>query len=260
MASADPNSPRDAPPSPPQRRSSFVDMFNPRGSISSQSQPPRRLSITTLGLSTLPNAQSSPFSAMRTRAESVSSANSNSVDESPFEDDNASQSGSNSNSVPATPFTRRMSFGAQRTLRGSTGGGMNAAGNSGNANGRAPISSTGFANKASASSQSSKSRGLSCCSSSLSCNPSEGQSLCRIHWLTINSSEGYDFAEKLRARAERTSISNGFAGGLNQTPTSQPHQRSKSVAVMEPPKVEAPKQQRPDAFQERILKGDFYMD
>lgn len=39
--------------------------------------------------------------------------------------------------------------------------------------------------------------------------------------------------------------------------------RSKSVAVMEPPVREMPKpkeQVRPDHFQERILKGDFYMD
>jgi len=44
---------------------------------------------------------------------------------------------------------------------------------------------------------------------------------------------------------------------------SQPplHQRAKSVAIMEPPVREMPKQPRvPDAMQERILKGDFYMD
>ena len=37
--------------------------------------------------------------------------------------------------------------------------------------------------------------------------------------------------------------------------------RAKSVATMEPPVREMPKEQkRPDHFQERILKGDFYMD
>ena len=50
------------------------------------------------------------------------------------------------------------------------------------------------------------------------------------------SPEGFDFAENLRARAER-----------------------KSAAVLEPPR-ELPKPKAPDAFQERILKGDFYMD
>lgn len=79
--------------------------------------------------------------------------------------------------------------------------------------------------------------------------------------LTLSLLEGYDFAEKLRARAERSSISNGYLAQVNPSPpTSQPHQRSKSVAIMEPLKAETPKQQRPDAFQERILKGDFYMD
>jgi len=39
------------------------------------------------------------------------------------------------------------------------------------------------------------------------------------------------------------------------------HQRAKSVAIMEPPAREMPKQPKvPDAMQERILKGDFYMD
>lgn len=76
--------------------------------------------------------------------------------------------------------------------------------------------------------------------------------------------EGFDFAESLRARAERSSISGGFSGFVaNQQNNQQqlPHQRAKSVATVEPPKAELPKQQaRPDAFQERILKGDFYMD
>lgn len=74
------------------------------------------------------------------------------------------------------------------------------------------------------------------------------------------SAEGYDFAENLRARAERTSISGNAGHTMPQLPLA-PHQRSKSVAVMEPPKSELPKQRQvPDAFQERILKGDFYMD
>jgi hypothetical protein len=39
------------------------------------------------------------------------------------------------------------------------------------------------------------------------------------------------------------------------------HGRAKSVAIMEPPVREMPKQPKvPDAMQERILKGDFYMD
>ena len=68
--------------------------------------------------------------------------------------------------------------------------------------------------------------------------------------------QGYDFAENLRSRAERSSVSS--TGGIPQPAT---HQRAKSVTVMEPPQREMPKQPKmPDAFQERILKGDFYMD
>jgi hypothetical protein len=180
--------------------------------MSQQGQGPRRLSITTLGLSTLPGAQSSPFGNMRNRAESVSSANSGSVDESPFEDEPASSpSAPNSSSVPQTPF-RRMSFGAARALSG--GRGPTSAGRDG-----APTSAGG-----------------------------------------ANGNEGFDFAENMRARAERSSISSGAFGGFAQMGANQPHNRSKSITNMEPPKSELPKQARPDAFQERILKGDFYMD
>lgn len=71
--------------------------------------------------------------------------------------------------------------------------------------------------------------------------------------------EGYNFAENLRTRAERSSISG--ASSLATSPTTAMHHRAKSVAVMEPPAKEIPKAARvPDAFQERILKGDFYMD
>lgn len=69
--------------------------------------------------------------------------------------------------------------------------------------------------------------------------------------------EGYNFAENLRNRAERTSVSSAHPIH-SQAPT---HQRAKSVAIMEPPVREMPKQPKvPDAMQERILKGDFYMD
>lgn len=83
--------------------------------------------------------------------------------------------------------------------------------------------------------------------------------------------DGYDFAERLRARAERSSVS--------AASYAQPHHRSRSSAAdasaaaaaaaaaaapkrAEPRSVAAPKarQTPPDAFQERILKGDFYMD
>jgi hypothetical protein len=203
---------------------------------------------------------------MRARGESVSSANSGSVDESPFEEDTASPNPNTAASVPSTPFSRRMSFGAARTLGRngptSAGGGGGQNGGNNNGNGRAPgssPSSVAFKNKASASSPSgaAKSRGLSCYSfGSLSPTRRSFGNFTDSY----GDTEGFDFAENLRARAERSSISSGMFGGTGPQSPQMPHNRSKSVA-MEPPKSELPKQTpRPDAFQERILKGDFYMD
>lgn len=87
--------------------------------------------------------------------------------------------------------------------------------------------------------------------------------------LTSSSSntggEGFNWSDNFRSRAERTSsIAGGGLYGYNGSPPgSLKHDRSKSVAVMEPPMRDIPKpkeQVRPDHFQERILKGDFYMD
>jgi hypothetical protein len=92
----------------------------------------RRLSLTTIGLGASPN-QTSPFQHPRNRAESISSANSGSVDESPFEDDYAPTTSATS-SNPATPFARRLSFGARalRDVRQSNG-------SIGNQNGRPSV-------------------------------------------------------------------------------------------------------------------------
>ncbi|KAF1953964.1 hypothetical protein CC80DRAFT_134095 [Byssothecium circinans] len=186
----------------------FQDLFGRQGSVGGQGGAPpypgpitsaavnaqrRRLSLTTVGLG---SPQQTSFQN-RPRTESLSSANSGSVDESPFEDDPA-PSASSANSNPATPFARRLSFGARalRDVRQSNG-------SVGNPNG-----------------------------------------------------EGYNFAENMRTRAERTS-----ASGPRPILSPPAHQRAKSVAIMEPPVKEMPKQPKvPDAMQERILKGDFYMD
>ena len=61
------------------------------------------------------------------------------------------------------------------------------------------------------------------------------------------------------SRAQRsssiTSVPNAPAAPVRD------HQRAASVAVAEPPVKEMPKAPKaPDHFQERILKGDFYMD
>lgn len=232
----------------------------------------RRLSLTTIGLGAAPG-QTSPFQNPRTRTESISSANSGSVDESPFEDDYA-PSNSATSSNPATPFARRLSFGARalRDVRQSNG-------SVGNQNGRPSV------HKAS-SPPTGRGRGLSSLSRSLPSplsllvgplSPRSSRSASISHiWPPIaehvtehsersfddniltspTTGEGYNFAENLRSRAERGSMS-----GPPPMLGSHGHQRAKSVAIMEPPAREMPKQAKvPDAMQERILKGDFYMD
>lgn len=71
-----------------------------------------------------------------------------------------------------------------------------------------------------------------------------------------SNDSGYNWADNFRNRAERSASINSMSG----SPTNA-HVRAKSVATMQPPPVsEVPKANVPDHFQERILKGDFYMD
>lgn len=74
---------------------------------------------------------------------------------------------------------------------------------------------------------------------------------------TSNGESGYNWADSFRNRAERrSSIASSGGGSPNLS-----HVRAKSVAVMQPPPVKEVRQPNvPDHFQERILKGDFYMD
>lgn len=69
-----------------------------------------------------------------------------------------------------------------------------------------------------------------------------------------------NWSDQIRSRAERSA-------SLTQrqpAPTSAPaldHHKAASVAIPEQPVKEMPKApKKPDHFQERILKGDFYMD
>lgn len=86
----------------------------------------------------------------------------------------------------------------------------------------------------------------------------------------------FNWSEKLRSRAESSisgsrgsfSFGNGFGTSPPRANTMQGQDRAKSVAEMPAPpaqsppprKPKQPERQKPDAFQERILKGDFYMD
>lgn len=225
-----------------QRRSSitsgaFTSLFQRSNSISTgpsvfpgpvtaagpMSDQRRRLSITTLGLSgTSPNnaASATPFSIRRGSMSTNNSDCENAVDE---DDMTPARTG------PTTPFTRRMSFGAQamRNLRAPAG------------------TSPGSSND-----------------------------------------QGFNWSEQLRSRAESTvasasrpsfSFGSGSVSGLSTSPprgntggggpppsaAMVHHDRAKSVSDMPAPPAQAPRArqpQKPDPFQERILKGDFYMD
>lgn len=263
------------PSSPRARRGSLVDLFGggPRSSMtrpaennSPPSQPgpitkaaaqaqQRRLSLTTLGISGGPT-QTSPFGSLR----SSSSVNRDSIDESAIAEDDGPGRDSNNGNQPTTPFARRTSFGAKalRDRMGSfSGQGEKSPGQNGT---KSPPASSNTSNRAQSGTIST--RGLSL---ALVLPLFENSSTFDLHTtLTLlsyvgPSNEGFNWSDNFRTRAERTSI----AGQTGVSPPGANHSRAKSVAVMEPPPVEAPKPKekaRPDHFQERILKGDFYMD
>lgn len=268
------------PRSPPRRRSSFAgqtfaDLFgarprtntggeaagsppNPNGPITAAAAQAsrRRLSLTTLGLSGAGNnnnGPASPFGSLRGRRESISSANSGSIDESAIEDE-PSTGTTPQQSQPTTPFARRMSFGA-RALRDVKAG----EGNKGN--GSPPQTSAGVAGgrRKLDAPTAAKSRGLSSSiySYRITARLRPGHFADRLRFL----GDGFNWSDNFRSRAERSSI--GGAGGTmtGAAPAGGGHSRAKSVATMEQPVREAPKPVNvPDHFQERILKGDFYMD
>jgi len=79
---------------------------------------------------------------------------------------------------------------------------------------------------------------------------------------------GFNWSEQLRSRAE-SSVSQTQRPSFSTPNAAKPHDRNKSVSEMPTPPVAVPPpaaapprpmSKKPDAFQERILKGDFYMD
>lgn len=83
----------------------------------------------------------------------------------------------------------------------------------------------------------------------------------------------YNWSEQLRSRAENTVTGSrhNFGAGVSSSPPrgSVHHDRTKSVSDMPAPPQQAasikpkqpePERMKPDPMQERILKGDFYMD
>lgn len=75
---------------------------------------------------------------------------------------------------------------------------------------------------------------------------------------SIGNGEGFNWSEALRSRAERAPSIGGPASP--SATRHSPHQRATSIASMESPGREIPKQpkhNKPDFFQEKILRGDF---
>ncbi|KAL8694149.1 MAG: hypothetical protein Q9218_001146 [Villophora microphyllina] len=208
-----------------------------------QAQQRRRLSITSLGLSgSLSGSptQASAFARARQGSISTNASNNTSIDENAIEEGDAPPLSAS----PTSPFARRMSSGARALREVRTG--------SGNNNGR---SSTASNNAPSV-----KGRGLS--SEIPTNNP--GCLMGNMLIETIRIGEGFDWSEQLRSRAGRSS-------SITSPPTSAPavSQRERQAAAPLPPPSEVPAKRTsrlfssdrvPDHFQERILKGDFYMD
>ncbi|ESZ97982.1 hypothetical protein SBOR_1653 [Sclerotinia borealis F-4128] len=232
----------------------------PINTATSQDQK-RRMSISTLGLSGASPTQSSAF-PFGGRRGSVSTAGSESIDESAIDDDDGPL-----RSNPTTPFTRRMSFGAQalRTVR--TGNG------SPGTNGRTPAYTTSTLSSIPAGSQGGgrktppKSQSQQASTQSKPRTPSDFVSSARP------GEGGFNWSEQLRSRAEST-VSQSQRPSMSTSPPNNQrfhvpmHERAKSIGDAPSPPTSAippaappkPARKQPDAFQERILKGDFYMD
>lgn len=253
---ADENSQPPTPPSPSNRRSSFSpgqkfsEMFSrsPTGgsgatnaypgpiataAANAQSQHRRRTSISAL----LGTSPTQPFFSARNRAESLSSSGNNSIDESAIEEGDAAPPGQSPNST----FGRRLSFGA-RALRDARAG-------NGNNNGRPP--STIDESSPSAPGGQGGGRGSP---KQMSPGGNFGKRL--SNQFHTRSGEGFTWSEQLRSRAERSSSTTTGPMTAREPPRSAP------PAAETPPTPKPVKKERPvpDHFQERILKGDFYMD
>ncbi|RDW64184.1 hypothetical protein BP5796_10686 [Coleophoma crateriformis] len=219
----------------------------------------RRMSISTLGLSGTSPSQASPFPFAARRA-SVSTAGSESIDENAIDDDD----GPLGRSQPTTPFARRMSFGAQalRTVRGGNG---NSPGSTGRTSSYTtstplpPIPAGGRGERKDSQTQAQASM------------QSKPRTASDLSFARPGEGGGFNWSEQLRSRAEST-VSSQQRPNLSTSPNNGKapqvlmHERAKSVSEMPvPPSSIAPpaparQAKKPDAFQERILKGDFYMD
>ncbi|KAL2072753.1 hypothetical protein VTL71DRAFT_12096 [Oculimacula yallundae] len=228
----------------------------------------RRMSITTLGLSGTSPSQQSPF-PFGGRRSSVSTASSDAIDENAIDDDEGP-----SRSNPTTPFTRRISFGAQ-ALRSVRGGG------SPGTTSRAPSYTTAPLPSIYSGPRSAEALARSGSFSSLKSGvvtPPKPQNQASTQSKPRTASDlpfsarpgdggGFNWSEQLRTRAE-SSVSQSQRPNFSTSLSAKPlptHERAKSISEMPAPPTAVPvapaprpERKKPDAFQERILKGDFY--
>ncbi|KAI1184672.1 hypothetical protein F5B17DRAFT_411182 [Nemania serpens] len=220
----------------------------------------RRLSVNTLGLSgASPPSASTPFGIRRA---SISTTNSDSIDENAIEDDEPAK-------MPVTsPFARRTSFGAQAMRNMRTGQTSPGSGRPAQLARRTSIATSRQLPLAASPIYSTVSRRMSTsqASNTLPARTSSDMPFAR-------SDNGYNWAEQLRYRAESSVAGQRPTFGSTAAPGSPPraanphHDRAKSVSDMPAPprqpevmKPRRPERPKPDHMQERILKGDFYMD
>ncbi|KAI5927669.1 hypothetical protein F4810DRAFT_706413 [Camillea tinctor] len=222
----------------------------------------RRLSVTTLGLSgTSPPSQNSSNANTphNLRRGSISTNNSEAIDESAVEDDEYAKP------PPSSPFARRISFGAQAMRSIRTGPGPVSPGSVGRpALHSRRFSSSGQSHPPPTSAPSAAAARRISTSQASNTHSKRSSS----DMLSARSDNGYNWSEQLRSRAESSLTSHrpSFGAGTSGSPSrfNAQHDRAKSVSDMPPPPQQAAAMQprhverpKPDAMQERILKEDF---
>lgn len=271
---ADENSPPDSPPPRPRRSSitsnTLTAIFGRNNGVAPQPGPintnvaaGRRVSISSVGLSSTSPVQTSAFPFPRPRRGSVSTAGSDSIDENAVDDDDGPPRGQ-----PNTPFTRRMSFGAQALLNARSGG-------SPGSNGRTPLSSTSYTTTTPgplsplSDQEAGRRRKQPSTQASTQSKPRTTSD-----YSSTRSAEGLNWSEQFRTRAEsalhRSSFSTSPTAATPRSPTAVAHhERAKSFSDMpSPPTTAIPTsapppsafKRKPDAVGERMLRGDFYLD
>ncbi|ROW02068.1 hypothetical protein VPNG_07690 [Cytospora leucostoma] len=252
------------------------------------SEQRRKMSLTTssLGLSGTSPTSNASFA----RRASLSTNNSDSVDENAIEEEDYAYT---SRTAPINTFgSRRMSLGASPAMRrpgGSSPGTSNGMPTaqfpdvtlSPSTQPRGTDATPSIPTDNAAAAVSATSRKLES-SPTAQTNPANASNTNRpraVSNFISQKDQGFNWSEQLRSRAESTVASGqrpsfSLASGLNGSPprvgafASGGHDRARSVSEMPAPPAQAPKSRtpprdsrpKPDHFQERILKGDFYMD